>query len=198
VTGVVVDAAELAVVLAADAAALDASLDPVSACVEVAVVSAAVVVEVSEPLEVLAGVELASLELFAAVVSVLVDAPACFDAATVRCIVEFVCAEPVAVVRTSATVAATVVVVEPMLPSANTVPHMVASRTSAVALTRRRSTCVRRRLERSTRAASRAWRCFSWSASCGCMQSSLRLRGLISLCPRWESPERRRAAERRL
>jgi hypothetical protein len=102
-----------------------------------------------------AALDPASDRVEVAVVSV-VDAPDCFDAATVRCIVEFVRAEPAAVVRTSATVAATVVVVEPMLPSAKTVPHMLASRISAVAPTRRRSTCVRRRLARSTRAASRA------------------------------------------
>lgn len=166
-TGVVVDAAEPEVVLAADAAPLEASLDPVSACVDVAVVSLVVVVE--EPVEALAVLELVALELFAAVVSALVVAPDCFDAATERCMVEFVRAEPAAVLRTSATVATTGVAVEPMLPSAKTVPHMVASRISAVAPTRRRSTCVRRRLARSTRATSRAWRDCLCSASCGCM-----------------------------
>jgi hypothetical protein len=183
VTGVVVDAA---------------SLDPASGCVALAVVSVVVVVEVEAPLEALAVLELVALELFAAVVSALVDEPDCFDAATLRCTVEFVRAEPVAVVRTSATVAATVVVVEPMLPSAKTVPHMVASRISAVAPTRRRSTCVRRRLARSTHATSSAWRGCLCSAWCGCMQGSLRQRGSVSLWPAWESPERRRAAERRL
>jgi hypothetical protein len=151
---VVVDAPELAVVVAVDAAPLDAPLDPASDCLEVAVVS--VPVEVEASLEAPAVLELVAPELFAAVVSALVDPPDCFDTPTVRCMVESVCPELVAVLRTSATVAATIVVAEPMLPSAKTVPHMVASRISAVAPTRRRSTCVRRRLARSTRAASRA------------------------------------------
>jgi hypothetical protein len=145
VTGVVVEAAEL-----------DASFDPASDCVEVAVVVSvvvSVVVVVDEPPE-----ALAVLELFAAVVSASLEEPARLVAAPLRCIVELVRAEPLATLRTSATVAATVAVAEPMLPSANTATHMVASRISAVAPTRRRSTCVRRRLARSSCTTSRAWR----------------------------------------
>jgi hypothetical protein len=59
-----------------------------------------------------------------------------------------------AVLRTSASVVATVCDVAPMLPRPTTTPHMLASRISVSAATRRRRTFVRHRRALSTRASS--------------------------------------------
>ena len=113
-------------------------VDAAPDCVEVAAVSVpAVLAEAAEPAEAAAVSELA-VDVVVVVVVVFsaaaaVVAVALFDDTALRCSVEFVRVDGVSVVRTSATVVASVVVAAPMLPSANTVPHMLASRISAIA-----------------------------------------------------------------
>ena len=96
---------------------------------------------------VLAAVEDPPEAVAVSVVVVVVSAPAepavelvFFEAVAARCMVESVRVDPLEALRTSATVEVTAAVAAPMLPSAKMVPHMLASRISAVAPTRRRST----------------------------------------------------------
>ena len=72
------------------------------------------------------------------------------------------------VLRRSASVAVAVWVVAPMLPRPTTTPHMLASRISAIAVTRRRRSLVRRWRALSTRASSRV-RSARCGGSVGCM-----------------------------
>jgi hypothetical protein len=76
--------------------------------------------------------------------------------------------DELAVLRTSASVVVTAWVVAPMLPRPTTTPHMLASRISAIAVTRRRRTLVRRWRALSTRASSRV-RSARCGGSVGCM-----------------------------
>lgn len=111
------------------------ALAVVADCVSLADVP--VLAAVEDPLEAVA----------VSVVVVVASAPAepavefvFFEAVAARCMLESVRVDPLEALRTSATVEVTAAVAAPMLPSAKMVPHMLASRISAVAPTRRRST----------------------------------------------------------
>ena len=103
------------------------ALAVVADCVSLADVP--VLAAVEDPLEAVA----------VSVVVVVASAPAepavelvFFEAVAARCMVESVRVDPLEALRTSATVEVTAAVAAPMLPSAKMVPHMLASRISAV------------------------------------------------------------------